>query len=239
MLQKSECAGQQYLAGALIVAFLFCLGAARPAYGWDNLDRLSDNPDGETAHPRYNDILAGKIARDRLVIEDSESPLIAAALNAGQQRALSLRAESGNVGNQPLGTRFSAGWEMPLSGDFTTGPVAQYAISQQTLNCQQCDFNDRLSHDHIASFGWRVDSRFGPVTPWAQLSYSRQLGDGALTAPNAAESGLAREDSWLDVSVGAQMPINSNMAAFAAFSQTGALSSDEQFIYSLGVSASF
>lgn len=237
MLQKSECAGQQYLAGTLISTFLFCLCAAQPACGWDNADRLTEKPDGKAAHPRYNDILAGKIARDRANFQDNESSLVAAALNSRQERALSLRAEPGSAGSQPLGTRFSAGWEMPLSDAFSTGPVAQYAVNQGVLNCQQCNFSDRLSQEHIASVGWRVDSRLGWVTPWAQLSYSHQLGDNSITEQNVG-SGAQREENWLDVSVGAHMSIN-NMAAFASFSQTGALSSGEQFIYSLGVSASF
>ena len=43
----------------------------------------------------------------------------------------------------------------------------------------------------------------------------------------------------MEVSVGTNVPFGQNMAAFASFSQTGAVVSGEQFIYSLGVSASF
>lgn len=240
MLQKSESAGQQYLAGALIGTFLFCLCAILPAYGWGNAERSPEDPDAKAAHPHYNDILAGKIARDRLDFGNSEDSLFAAALNSREESPLALRIEPGNAGSQPLGTRFSAGWEMPLSDAFSTGPVAQYAVDSGALNCQQCVFSDRLPPDQIASVGWRIDSWLGWVMPWAQLSYSHQLGSG-ITEQNARSSALSppREDNWLDISVGAHMPINNNMAAFASFSQTGAANSGEQFIYSLGVSASF
>ena len=242
MLQKSECAGQQFFAGALISTFLFCLCLPRPAYGWDNVARLWDNRNSKTQGPHYDDILAEKMAHERLGFdEDAPQGLLNAALNAQRDAGLSLRAEPGSVGSQALGTRFSAGWKMPLNHQWSTGPVAQYAVGQSVLNCLQCDFSDRVSPDAVASVGWRVDSRFGWMSPWIQLSYSYQFAENSLTEENArsAESVGQHEDNGLDVSIGAHMPINNRMAAFASFSQTGTLSSNEQFIYSLGVSASF
>ncbi|HAI05819.1 MAG TPA: autotransporter, partial [Pantoea sp.] len=35
------------------------------------------------------------------------------------------------------------------------------------------------------------------------------------------------------------LPLNSNLAAFASFSQNSALNGDEPLLYSLGISASF
>jgi outer membrane lipase/esterase len=43
----------------------------------------------------------------------------------------------------------------------------------------------------------------------------------------------------VDVTVGANMPLTDQVAAFATVSQTGGLSSGEQFMYNVGVSARF
>lgn len=242
MLQKSERAGQQLFAWALMNAFFICVCFTRPAYGWENAEWVPDNPDGKARQPHYNDILAEKMAHEQLVFEEeTQNGLLNAALNSLSDPGLSLRAEPGNAGGQTLGTRFLAGWDMLLNNHWSTGPVAQYAPGQSRFNCLQCEFSDRASPDAIASVGWRIDSSFGWMSPWIQLSYSYQFGENNLAEENArsADTIGQHEDNWLDISVGAHMPINRRVAAFATFSQTGALSSDEQFIYSLGVSASF
>lgn len=43
----------------------------------------------------------------------------------------------------------------------------------------------------------------------------------------------------MDVTLGANMPLTDRVSAFATVSQTGGLSSGEQFMYNVGVSARF
>jgi len=229
MLQKSQCASQRLPALGLSSALLFCV--ATPVFAW-NSATLSSADDGASGRPDYNTILAEKISRNHLIIgDDSHSAFLDAALNS-PQAAFTLRVEPALPG-----TRYSIGWDMPLGASLTTGPVAQYATAPAPLNCAQCDFR----RDGVATLGWRVDSRLGWIAPYAQLSYSYQPGEGLAgeVRDRLADDAAARQESWVDVSVGAQIPLNNKVAAFTAFSQSDALNSGEQFIYSLGVSASF
>ena len=84
-----------------------------------------------------------------------------------------------------------------------------------------------------------LDSTLDWISPWAQVSYSHQLNEDNVSALRDRPEEIGHESNWMDVSVGANVPFGQNMAAFASFSQTGAVISGEQFIYSLGVSASF
>jgi len=229
MLQKSQCASQRLAALGLSSALLFC--SATPPFAWSG-ETLS-SPDDRVRHrPDYDTILAEKISRNHLIVgSDAQMNFLDAALNSSPS-PFTLRVEP-----VPTGTRYSAGWDMPLIASLTTGPVAQYAPATAPLSCPQCDF----SRDGIATLGWRVDSRLGWIAPYAQLSYSYQPGDSLTgeTRARPADEPAARQAGWVDVSVGAQIPLNHNVAAFAAFSQNEAQNSGEQFIYSLGVNASF
>ncbi len=207
------------------------------AFAWDDFSSLSAIPQ-PPPHLDYNTLLAEKISLSQLAFTDEQRGLWDAALNAPGSSPLTLRSEPATVGVTSLGTRYSAGWNVKLSQSVTTGPVAQYSADQASLNCPQCELSDRPSQEQVASVGWRVNSRMGWITPWAQLSYSHQLAD-ENTRYQADESESGRQENWLDVSVGAHMPLNNNLAAFASFSQTDALNTGEKFIYSLGVSASF
>lgn len=229
MLQKRECANHRLTALGLSSAWLFCLAAPVLASKSTTLSLVDDGADGR---PDYNTILAEKISRNQLIISDDiQTSFLDAVLNS-PQTAFTLRVE-------PVmpGTRYSIGWDMPLGASLTTGPVAQYAPAPAPLHCNQCDF----SRDGVATLGWRVDSRLGWITPYAQLSYSYQPGDGQTDngRDRLSDNAALRQESWVDVSVGAQIPLNKKVAAFAAFSQNDAPNSGEQFIYSLGVSASF
>lgn len=228
MLQKSQCASQRLAALGLSSALLFCF--ATPVFAWSSA-MLSSADDGARAGPDYNTILAEKISRNHLIVGNDAQNFLDAALNP-PQTAFTLRVEPA-----PSGTRYSAGWDMPLGASLTTGPVAQYATAPAPLNCAQCDF----SRDGVATLGWRIDSRLGWIAPYAQLSYSYQPGVGLTgdARDRLPDDAATREEGWVDVSVGAHIPLNHNVAAFAAFSQSEALNSGEQFIYSLGVSASF
>lgn len=228
MSQKSQCARQRLTTLALRSALLFCFAA--PLFAWSGTT-LSSVDDGARAAPDYDTILAEKISRNRLVFgDDAQVSLLDAALNS--PTALTLRVEP-----VPTGSRYSAGWAMPLGGPLTTGPVAQYLPVLASPECTQCDF----SRDGVATLGWRIDSRLGWIAPYAQLSYSYLPGD-SLTGESRdrpLDDAAVRESGWVDLSVGAHIPLNQYVAAFAAFSQNDALNNGEQFIYSLGVSASF
>ncbi|WP_313383103.1 autotransporter [Pantoea sp.] len=229
MLQKRECASQRLAALALSSALLFC--SATPLVAWSG-ESLSAPEDSARDRPDYDTILAEKISRNLLIVgNDARMNFLEAALNSPQS-PFTLRVEP-----VPTGTRYSAGWDMPLGASLTTGPVAQYAPATAPLSCPQCDF----SRDGVATLGWRVDSQLAWIAPYAQLSYSYQPGDGVAgeARDRLPDDPAAREAGWVDVSVGAHIPLNHHVAAFAAFSQNDALNSGEQFIYSLGVSASF
>lgn len=231
MLQKSQRTGQHKIALTLSGWWLFFL--AGNAYAFDQ--------SSQNNAPDYNVILAEKISSNHLMLtENPEANLFDAALNSPNDYAMVMHSETASVGAAPFVNRYSAGWSMPMSEAVSTGPVAQFAVDDSTMSCPKCERVDSNNAEHIASLGWRVDSSFGWISPWAQVSYSHLVNE-ELSSPTRehADDMNGRENNWVDVSVGANMPLGQNMAAFASFAQTGAVSSGEQFIYSLGVSASF
>ena len=229
MWQNSQRTGQRLFALAFSGGWL--LVAALPAYAWDQAS--------ESSAPDYNAILAEKISSNHLMLtENRDSDLLDAALNP-PGGGMALHSEPASVGNSPLVNRYSAGWNLPMNDRLRTGPVAQFAVDDSTLSCAACAPVDRNNAEHIASLGWRVDSSFGWISPWAQVSYSHQLSFDGTAVPRDRPEEMNRETNWMDVSVGARLPLGQNMAAFASFAQTGAVSSGEQFIYNLSVSASF
>ncbi len=231
MLQKSQRAGQH----KIVLAFggLWLLMLAGNAFAVDQ--------EQKNILPDYNAILAEKISNNHLMLtENSQMSLMDAALNSPDSSAMVLHSETASVGAAPLVNRYSAGWSMPMSDALNTGPVAQFAVDDSALSCPKCQWIDSNNAEHIASLGWRVDSSLGWIAPWAQVSYSHLLKDeNPSPTRDRIEDAAGRENNWVDVSVGANVPLGQNMAAFASFAQTGAVSSGEQFIYSLGVSASF
>ena len=230
MLQKSQRTGQHNL--ALAFGGFWLLFVAAPGFAQDQL-RQSNGPD-------YNAILAEKISSNHLMVtENPKVSLLDAALNPPGDGKMIVHNETASVGNGPLVSRYSAGWSMPMSAALSTGPVAQFAVDDSRLSCPKCEWVDSNNAAHIASVGWRMDSALGWISPWAQVSYSHQLNDTSATPVRDRPDDMGRESNWVDVSVGANLPIGQNMAAFASFAQTGAENSGEQLIYSLGVSASF
>ncbi|WP_082204247.1 autotransporter domain-containing protein [Winslowiella iniecta] len=166
-----------------------------------------------------------------------------------------IRSEKGSTDGKQLGARITAGWDFPVASWLTTGPTLQYALdyskvsgySEQSDSFTAMRFNDQTYHSQIGAVGWRVDSQLGWVNPWAQVSYNHQFGDNVWRAGGGLKStqtsftrDTAQQDTnWVDVSVGANVPLGKDVAAFASLSQTGGLSSGEQFMYNLGVSARF
>lgn len=230
MLQKSQRTGQHIL--ALAFSSVWLLFMAAPASAWDQAD-----PRGA---PDYNAILAEKVFSNHLVWEESsDSGLLEAALRAPGDSGFVLHTDTGSAGSAPLASRYSAGWSMPVNAGISTGPVAQFAVDDSRLSCPKCERVDSNNAGHIASFGWRVERALGWISPWAQVSYSYQLNDDRPTAARIDAGEAGRESNWMDVSVGASLPLGRNLAAYTSFAQTGADSTGEQQIYSLGVSASF
>ena len=100
---------------------------------------------------------------------------------------------------------------------------------------------DPLWHASVSSLGWRVDTQYGGVRPWAQISYNQQFGEnqwksqsGMSTSPAPMQYG-----NWMDVTVGADMLLYPRMAAYASLSQADSPTTGEDMLYTLGVSAKF
>lgn len=165
------------------------------------------------------------------------------------------RTESADTDGRQVGARITTGWDFPLGDVITTGPVAQYAVDYSRVdgyeekgsNSTSMRFGDQNYHSQIGALGWRVDSQFGVVNPWAEVSYNHQFGDDVLRATGGIKStqtaftreSAEQDSNWVNMTVGANMPLGESVAAFASVSQTGGLSSGEQFMYNLGVSARF
>ncbi|WP_114192864.1 autotransporter outer membrane beta-barrel domain-containing protein [Edaphovirga cremea] len=165
------------------------------------------------------------------------------------------RTERGSTDGQQIGMRLTAGWDFPLLPNLTTGPLAQFAwdysnvsgYSEESDSSTAMRFGDQTYHSQIGALGWRMDASLGIINPYAQISYQHQFGDDVYRANGGLKSTQTRfsvdtatqDANWVDVTVGANVPLTDSVAAFATVSQTGGLSSGEQFMYNLGVSAKF
>ncbi|POT55569.1 autotransporter outer membrane beta-barrel domain-containing protein [Citrobacter amalonaticus] len=214
-----------------------CSFSINTAYAWQQ-EYIADTVSGHTTErytwdsdhqPSYDDILA-----ERIRTHQNAPGLV---LNLADE----LPPDA--PGNMSLG------WNFPLSTRISTGPVAALhydgstaaiynefgdSVTTQTLT-------DPLWHASVSTLGWRVNSQFGDLRPWAQIGYNQQFGENIWKA----QSGLSRmvaasqEGNWLDVTVGADMLLNQNMAAYAALSQTENSATNSDFLYTMGVSARF
>ncbi|SMB23857.1 Lipase 1 [Serratia proteamaculans] len=165
------------------------------------------------------------------------------------------RTETGSTDGKQWGARITAGYDFPVTSYLTTGPMAQFAWDYSNVSGYSEDgndstamrFNDQTYHSQIGALGWRLDSNFGLFNPYAEVSYQHQFGDDVYRAGGGLKStqtsftrDSANQDKhWVDVTLGANMPLTDQVAAFATVSQTGGLSSGEQFMYNVGVSARF
>lgn len=226
--------GRQRLTLASVVV---CALSINTAYGWQQ-EYIVDAMSGHTAErytwdsdhqPRYNDILEERIRSTQNVA----GPVV----NLADETPMD--ATSG----------MSMGWNFPLSRQVTTGPVAALHYDGSTAStynefgdsATSVTQNDPLWHASVSSLGWRVNSQFGDVRPWAQISYNQQFGENIWKA----QSGLSRmsaagqDGNWVDVTVGADMLLNPHMAAYAALSQAENSTNNSDYMYTMGVSAKF
>lgn len=196
-------------------------GGSQDRYTWDS----------ERA-PSYNDILAERIH---------------SSLDSPVQEGLMFAAGSDSVSSDS--SRLGIGWNIPVLGNITTGPTAEYSWDGSSTGIYNeygdsviaSRYDDKLWHASVSTVGWRLDSSVGYLRPWAQLSYNHQYGDNVWKAQSGLRTNTAsgQDASWMDVTVGADMPIGKNVAAFASLSQAEGLSTGETYMYNLGVSARF
>ena len=177
--------------------------------------------------PDYNDILSQRIQ--------------------SSQRALGLEVNLAEETPVDVTSSMSMGWNFPLYEQVTTGPVAALHYDGTTTSMYNefgdstTTLTDPLWHASVSTLGWRVDSRLGDLRPWAQISYNQQFGENIWKA----QSGLSRmtatnqNGNWLDVTVGADMLLNQNIAAYAALTQAENTTNNSDYLYTMGVSARF
>jgi len=165
------------------------------------------------------------------------------------------RTEQGNSGGKVLGMRVQTGWDLPIGRYVTTGPVASYALDYTRVGGYQEEgnsstsmrFGDQTLHAQVGSLGWRIDSKDLPVNPWAQISYNHQFGDSdsAVTAGLKStrtaftRSSDGRDDNWINMAVGASVPLGAAVNAFAGVSAVAGNSETHQVTWNVGVNARF
>ena len=165
------------------------------------------------------------------------------------------RTEQGSSGGKLLGLRVQSGWALPLGEHLSTGPVASYALdygrvggyNENGSSSTAMRFSDQTVHSQIGSLGWRIDSQRWLINPWAQVSYNHQFGDTDSTVraglkstrTSFARTLAAGDKNWLDVSVGANVPLGQTVNAFAGVSTVGGNSDYHQVTWNVGLNATF
>lgn len=98
-----------------------------------------------------------------------------------------------------------------------------------------------LSAQNCSPISPEKNAKLHDLRPWAQISYNQQFGENIWKA----QSGLSRmtatnqNGNWLDVTVGADMLLNQNIAAYAALTQAENTTNNSDYLYTMGVSARF
>ncbi|MGO2570291.1 MAG: autotransporter outer membrane beta-barrel domain-containing protein, partial [Serratia proteamaculans] len=141
------------------------------------------------------------------------------------------RTETGSTDGKQWGARVTAGYDFPVTSYLTTGPMAQFAWDYSNVSGYSEDgndstamrFNDQTYHSQIGALGWRLDSNFGLFNPYAEVSYQHQFGDDVYRAGGGLKStqtsftrdSANQDKNWVDVTLGANMPLTDQVAAFA------------------------
>ena len=124
----------------------------------------------------------------------------------------------------------SVGWNFSLTEGMTSGPVASL---HSDLTSPPLTRNT-AGTGYVNTLGWRVDyQKLWGVHPWAQVSYNQEL------TTDFGGANRAQDGAWRDVTLGADMSLNSHLAAWAALSQADNLPTGANYLYLMGVSANF
>lgn len=223
------------------VAIFACCIYSQGAFAWQQ-EYSVDDPGSNTFErytwdsdhqPDYNDILAERLNAPLDMAYSSGFNLITSSQNSATTQPSTL----------------GVGLAIPVYKNVTTGPVASWHWDGSTASMFN-DYGDsvarsggadRLWHASVSSLGWRVDSSFGYVRPWAQVSYNQQYGENVWKSQSGMHAVPAANQygNWMDVTVGADMPLNKNLAAYASFSQSEGIMAGDMTSYNLGVNARF
>jgi uncharacterized protein YhjY with autotransporter beta-barrel domain len=225
-----------------VCPFSIFIGSLMPAssFAWQQeyivSDAHSNTPERYTwdsdHQPSYDDILAERIS--------ASQPAPGVAMTMPDETPLDATRT------------LSIGWNLPLSAQFSTGPVASWHYDGSSTSMwnefgdsgtSTTALTDPMWHASVSTLGWRFDSQplWGGVHPWAQISYNQQFGDNQWKS----QSGLNRtptstqDGNWMDVTLGADLLLNQNIAAYASLSQADNLSEGSNYLYIMGVSARF
>jgi outer membrane lipase/esterase len=165
------------------------------------------------------------------------------------------RTEQGNSSGKLLGMRVQTGWDLPLGRYITTGPIASYALdygrvggySENGNSSTSMRFSDQTLHSQIGAIGWRIDSQEWLINPWAQVTYNHQFGDTESTVRAGLKSTqtsfagtvASGDKNWLDMSLGANVPLGDTFNAFAGVSTIASNNDFHQVTWNVGVNATF
>lgn len=210
-----KCSGRREI--ILLASVVVCSLYINTARAWQQ-EYIVDNTPGYTTErytwdsdhqPRYEDILA-----ERINASDDPSGL---AFNQAVSPVDSARG-------------MSVGWNFSLTEGMTSGPVASL---HSDLTSPPLTRN-AAGTGYVNTLGWRVDyQKLWGVHPWAQVSYNQEL------TTNFGGANRAQDGAWRDVTLGADMSLNSHLAAWAALSQADNLPTGANYLYLMGVSANF
>lgn len=223
------------------VAIFACCICSQGAFAWQQ-EYSVDDPESNTFErytwdsdhqPNYNDILAERLNAPLDMAYSSGFNLITSSQNSATTQPSTL----------------GVGLAIPVYKNVTTGPVASWHWDGSTASMFN-DYGDsmgrsggadQLWHASVSTLGWRVDSTFGYVRPWAQVSYNQQYGENVWKSQSGMHAVTAANQygNWMDVTVGADMPLNKNLAAYASFSQSEGIMAGDMTSYNLGVNARF
>ncbi|CAM6855774.1 autotransporter outer membrane beta-barrel domain-containing protein [Klebsiella michiganensis] len=203
-----------FLAPACVSVWASCVAGAN---AWQQeyiaIDTKSNTAERYTwdsdHQPRYEDILA-----ERINASDDPSGL---AFNQAVSPVDSARG-------------MSVGWNFSLTEGMTSGPVASL---HSDLTSPPLTRN-AAGTGYVNTLGWRVDyQKLWGVHPWAQVSYNQEL------TTDFGGANRMQDGAWRDVTFGADMSLNSHLAAWAALSQADNLPTGANYLYLMGVSANF
>lgn len=210
-----KCSGRREI--ILLASVVVCSLYINTARAWQQ-EYIVDTTPGYTTErytwdsdhqPRYEDILA-----ERINASDDPSGL---AFNQAVSPVDSARG-------------MSVGWNFSLTEGMTSGPVASL---HSDLTSPPLTRN-AAGTGYVNTLGWRVDyQKLWGVHPWAQVSYNQEL------TTDFGGANRAQDGAWRDVTLGADMSLNSHLAAWAALSQADNLPTGANYLYLMGVSANF